>query len=592
MLKFQDKVALITGSGTGIGQAIAKKFVENGASVIILGRRKEPLEETEKILQKIISKVQSNAFVKIFSGVDVSDEKGINDMFDSLANANINVDVVVNNAGVSGPVTCFANDDLNEFKSTIGIHLTGTFWTSVQALKVMKKGGKIITISTFFTEERPLEQRPYRFRDPYTASQGAKNRLAEAMSWELIDKGIVSIATNPGPVHSDRIYKTVYPKAASEFLRVSGFEDLLPVEVESVNKELLLLLGEEESVIKAGITKAAENLAKTKGGDVKKLSETLSNLLTKIKNVAEKIQLNTSKMIADEQFLSQSQVAATILTLADDEMAKILNGKVIPGDRVFYPVRAHIAGATPNVHQPDLNGKSVLFTINATDKTDADRAEYLAQHVEKNGGKAVCIISEDTPKELQDSISGKFHSHVSDLKNPEEIQKWLETASKNMGEIIAVVNITGKVPEFSKLIDLSRKEWDALVDKFINIPATVIQRSFEYFIPGGGKDPRLYKDKRGVVMTIGPDLPVGKKISGSDRAKVEVFRGALRPFTTTVNQELSDVLKSKVRSFLVLPGTVDGKEPKNERIAQALNFFISENSPESAEVIFCVDEVR
>jgi len=592
MLKFQDKVALITGSGTGIGQAIAKKFVENGASVIILGRRKEPLEETEKILQKIISKVQSNAFVKIFSGVDVSDEKDINDMFDSLANANINVDVVVNNAGVSGPVTCFANNDLNEFKSTIGIHLTGTFWTSVQALKVMKKGGKIITISTFFTEERPLEQRPYRFRDPYTASQGAKNRLAEAMSWELIDKGIVSIATNPGPVHSDRIYKTVYPKAASEFLRVSGFEDLLPVEVESVNKELLLLLGEEESVITDGITKAAENLAKTKGGDVKKLSETLSNLLTKIKNVAEKIQLNTSKMIADEQFLSQSQVAATILTLADDEMAKILNGKVIPGDRVFYPVRAHIAGATPNVHQPDLDGKSVLFTINATDKTDADRAEYLAQHVEKNGGKAVCIISEDTPKELQDSISGKFHSHVSDLKNPEEIQKWLETTSKNMGEIIAVVNITGKMPEFSKLIDLSRKEWDALVDKFINIPATVIQRSFEYFVPGGGKDPRLYKDKRGVVMTIGPDLPVGKKISGSDRAKVEVFRGALRPFTTTVNQELSDVLKSKVRSFLVLPGTVDGKEPKNERIAQALNFFISENSPESAEVIFCVDEVR
>ena len=90
------------------------------------------------------------------------------------------------------------------------------------------KGGKIITISTFFSEERPLEQRPYRFRDPYTASQGAKNRLAEAMSWELIDKGIISIATNPGPVHSDRIYKTVYPKAASEFLRVSGFEDLSP----------------------------------------------------------------------------------------------------------------------------------------------------------------------------------------------------------------------------------------------------------------------------------------------------------------------------------------------------------------------------
>lgn len=592
MLKFQDKVALITGSGTGIGQAIAKKFAENGASVIILGRRSEPLEETKKILEEIISKVQSNAFVKIFSGVDVSDEKGISDMFDSLASSKINVDVVVNNAGVSGPVTCFANDDLDEFKSTIGIHLTGTFWTSVQAIKVMKKGAKIITISTFFAEERPLEQRPYRFRDPYTAAQGAKNRLAEAMSWELVDKGIISIATNPGPVHSDRIYKTVYPKAASEFMRVSGFEDLSPIEVESVNKEIVPLLGEEETVIKQGITKVAENYVKTKGGDSKKLAVTLTNLLTKIQNVAEKIQLNTSKMIADEQFLSQPQVAETVLCLADDEMSKILNGKVIPGDRVFYPVRAHIAGATPRVSQPSLNGMSVVFTIDATDKTDAGRVEYLAKHVEKNGGKAVCIISENTPKELQDFISGKFHSHVSNLKNASEVQRWLETASKNMGKICAVVHITGRVPEFSKLIELSRSKWDDLVDKFINTPATVVQQALEHYVPGGGKDPRLYKNKNGIIMIVGPDLPVGPKVSGANRAKVEVFRGALRPFTTTVNQELSDVLKSKVRSFLVLPGTVDGKEPENERISQAMNFFISENAPASAEVIFCVDEVR
>ena len=591
MLKFQNKVALITGSGTGIGQAIAKKFIENGASVIILGRRREPLEDTSKMLEGIISQIQSNAFVKIFSGVDVSDEKGINEMFDSLSGTNTNVDYVINNAGVSGPVTCFANDSLDDFKSTIGIHLTGTFWTSVQALKVMKEGAKIITISTFFTEERPLEQRPYRFRDPYTASQGAKNRLAEAMSWELTEKKIISIATNPGPVHSDRIYKTVYPKAASEFLRVSGFEDLNPSEVESVNKEIVPLLGEDDNTVKEGIAKAADNLAKSKGGDSQKLTETLTNLLSKIQGIAEKIQKNTSKMIADEQFLSQGQVAEMVLNLCGDEISKILNGKVIPGDRVFYPVRPHVATSTPSVHQPDFAGKVVLFTIDATDKTDSDRAEFLAQHIEKNGGKAVCIISDKVPKELQESISGKFHSHTSNLKSPEEIDRWLG-AAKNLGTISAVVHITGKVPEFSKLIELSRKEWDDLVDKFINTPATVIQRSLEHFVPGGGKDPRLYKDKSGAIMTIGPDLPAGKKITGSERAKVEVFRGALRPFTTTVNQELSDVLKSKVRSFLVLPGTVDGKEPENEQIAQALNFFVSEHASKSAEVTFCIDEIR
>ena len=249
-LKFENKVVLITGSGTGIGMTVAKKFVESGASVIILGRRKEQLESTSEMLTKIIKEKNSNGFVKIFSGVDVSDEKGITEMFDSLKNEGVNVDVVVNNAGVSGPVTCFAHAPLEDFESTVDIHLTGTFWTSVQALRVMKKGAKIITISTFFAEERPLEQRPYRFRGPYTAAQGAKNRLVEAMSWELTEKGIISIGTNPGPVHSDRIYKTVYPKAASEFLRVSGFEEMIPTEVEIANKEILGLLGEDEETIK------------------------------------------------------------------------------------------------------------------------------------------------------------------------------------------------------------------------------------------------------------------------------------------------------------------------------------------------------
>ena len=141
MLKFQDKVALITGSGTGIGKAIAERFVENGASVIILGRRKEPLEEATKALEEIIARVKSNAFVKIFSGVDVSDEKTVNQMFDSLKDSNTNVDIVINNAGVSGPVTCFANSSLEDFMSTVAINLTGTFLSSVQSLRVMKEGG-------------------------------------------------------------------------------------------------------------------------------------------------------------------------------------------------------------------------------------------------------------------------------------------------------------------------------------------------------------------------------------------------------------------------------------------------------------------
>lgn len=590
MLKFQGKVVLVTGSGTGIGQAIAMLFAENGASVVILGRRKEPLEETKKILEEIMNKVKSNAKVWLFAGVDVSDEEGVSQMFDSLKQEGTSVDVVVNNAGVSGPVTCFVNAPITDFKNTVAIHLTGTFWTSVQALKVMKPGAKIITISTFFSEERPYEQRPYRFRGPYTASQGAKNRLAEAMSWELTEKGIISIATNPGPVHSDRIYKTVYPKAAAEFLRVSGFENLSPSEVEVANKEIVGLLGEDDQTVNAGIKKAAESVAKIKSDDTEKISQTLRKLLAKIQEIAEKVQRNTSFMIADRQFLSQLQVAQTVMMLSDDDMAKILNGKVIPGDRVFYPVKPHVATTAPGVHQPSFESQAVVLVLDATDKADADRAEFIAQHIEKNGGKTVFLISHTSPREIQTSIGSKFHSHVVNLTNPADVQRWLD-AAKNIGKFSTLVYLTGKVPSNLKIMEMSRKGWDDLVDKFINNPATVMQLAFEQFVPGGKKDPRLYKDGSGTVMVVGPDMPTGK-ITGVERAGVEVFRGALRPFTTTVNQELSDVLKSKVRSFLVFPGSIDGKEPNNAKIAEALNYFVTDAARESSEVTFYVDETR
>jgi len=551
MLKFQNKTVLVTGSGTGIGQAITKKFVENGASAIVLGRRKEPLEETAKMLEEIIKEKQSNATVKIFDGVDVSDEKAVTDMFDLLKSENVNLDVVVNNAGVSGPVTCFAHAPLDQFRSTVDIHLTGTFWTSVQALKVMKEGAKIITISTFFAEERPLEQRPYRFRGPYTASQGAKNRLVEAMSWELLEKGVMSIGTNPGPVHSDRIYKTVYPKAASEFLRVSGFEDLSPSEVEAANNEIVGLLGEDEETIKAGIKSAAEKLGKPE--------TTLTNLLDKVKGIAEKIQKNTSTMIPDQQFLSQEQVATTVLTLADDAQAKILNGKIIPGDRVFYPVKSHIRASVPKSEKNNLDGK---------------RFNHGGMLMKKSGL---------SPSEQ--SVSSWYSSITSMI---EEKGGQSETSA----DFDLAIHITGNLPDFSKLTELSRDEWDKLVDQFINSPAESTQHHLDTFVPGGSDDPRKFKDAKGRIVIIGPALPAGKKISGHERAKIEVFRGALRPFATTVNQELSDVLKSNVRVFLILPGTVDGKEPNDENIVNTINYLMSDESQSSAEVIFCPDETR
>jgi NAD(P)-dependent dehydrogenase (short-subunit alcohol dehydrogenase family) len=390
-----------------------------------------------------------------------------------------------------------------------------------------------------------LEQRPYRFRGPYTASQGAKNRLVEAMSWELLEEGVMSIGTNPGPVHSDRIYKTVYPKAASEFLRVSGFEDLSPSEVEAANNEIVGLLGENDETIRAGIKSAAEKLGKPE--------TTLTNLLDKVKNIAEKIQKNTSTMIPDQQFLSQEQVATTVLTLSDDAQAKILNGKIIPGDRVFYPVKSHIRASVPKAEKNNLTDKACSVTVSEVGGDASTKARIFENLLNDEGGRIIDVgESED-----------RLHVHF-----------------------------TGDVPNFSKLTGLSRGEWDKLIDKFINVPAKTTQEAIDFFVPGGSDDPRKFKDAKGRIVIIGPALPAGKKISGHERAKVEVFRGALRPFATTINQELSDVLKSNVRVFLILPGTVDGKEPNNENIVNTINYLMSDEAGSSSEVIFCPDETR
>ena len=209
------KQYLLRGAEQELVKSVARKFAKLGYNIIILGRRKEPLIDASNILKQIITDEKFESSVTYYAGVDVSDFEGINKMFDKIGTDFGHIDIIVNNAGVSGPVKIFTNSSYQEFKDCVSIHLTGTFWTSIKALKILNHTGKIITISTFFTEENKYEQRPYRFRTPYTAAQGAKNRLSECFAWELVEKGIKAVATNPGPVHSDRIYKTVYPKAAA-----------------------------------------------------------------------------------------------------------------------------------------------------------------------------------------------------------------------------------------------------------------------------------------------------------------------------------------------------------------------------------------
>ena len=586
--KFANKVVVVTGSGTGIGQAIAKKFAENGASIILLGRRKEPLEETQSELENIFISAGSRGKIRIFPGVDVSDETSITNMFSTISKEIGSVDILVNNAGVSGPVKLFTNSNFPEFKECIMIHLTGTFWTTLKCIENMEKGSKVITISTFFTEENKYEQRPYRFRTPYTSAQGAKNRLAEAFAWELVPDGIQSVATNPGPVHSDRIYKTVYPKAAAEFLRIGGFPGLSSIEIEKILQRLLNVLGEDHTAVNKEIDLVVQEVfnKRIKNEDDKlKLTLRLRQLLSKTQEIAEKIQLNTKKMIVDNEFLSQEEVAEMVLNLSSEKMSKLLNGKIVPNDRVFYPTKP-IIGTYIHQNQIDTSDKVIVLIINSSSEKDHKRAKLIANSL-VNKIKQLVILTKDA-KDLD--YYKEFHSHFVNLSSEDDVKKIFKLVRNKFSAIDGVILLTGEYDYGVALKSLDRKQWDQMVENYLFVPALITRESVINMSPEGAvSEPSLFKGSKGSITVVGPDSPIGDKISGVVRARSEIFRGALRPFNATVNQELRDVIKSNIRQYLLLAGNIEGGQPDDEKITKLILSILSQTSGNNQTIIY-VDE--
>ena len=591
-MKRSDKTILVTGSGTGIGQAVARKFAKAGYNIIILGRRKEPLIDASNILKQIITDEKFESSVTYYSGVDVSDFEAIDTMFEKIAADFGRIDIIVNNAGVSGPVKIFTNSSYQDFKDCVSIHLTGTFWTSVKALEVLNHTGKIITISTFFTEENKYEQRPYRFRTPYTAAQGAKNRLSECLSWELVEKGIKAVATNPGPVHSDRIYKTVYPKAAAEFLRVGGFTGLSRKQIEEISIALLPYLGDEPGTIDIESKKIATSLAeKYKDLDLTKTQHLAKELLTKIQEIAEKVQNNTKKMIVDNEFLSQEDVAEMVYNLSSDEMSKLLNGKVIPNDRVFYPVKPIVERTLHVELDKTLENKTILITTTTTEEKLLNFIKKIATKINSLNVKQLIVLTHSIEKspEVSKMFEG-FHHHSLDLGDENTVKKIFNTINSRYGRTDSVIHFTGSYDYHNNLTSLERKQWDNMVDKFVNIPHLVTSQSVLSMATNHAlDDPSLFRGAKGNIVIVGPDSPVGKKISGDVRARSEVFRGALRPYVTTANQELHDVLNSDINLTLVLPGNINGDLPDYDKLEQSLMALSSQDVQEN-NLVYYIDE--
>lgn len=139
--RLHDKVAFVTGGGTGIGAATAMRFAQEGAIVVICGRRKEPLDA-------VVAQIKAAGGQAEAVQADVSNEAGFTAAIEAAARRHGRLDVLVNNAmayswgGIEDTSTA-------DWHSNFSTSVDGTFWGTRAAMKLMRaRGGSIINLSS------------------------------------------------------------------------------------------------------------------------------------------------------------------------------------------------------------------------------------------------------------------------------------------------------------------------------------------------------------------------------------------------------------------------------------------------------------
>lgn len=193
-MRLKDKVAIITGSSSGIGLDIAKSFLKNGALVTICGTKQEKLNNIEEQLKK-----EFNSENFLILKADVSQTEDVKKLFAETIKKFNHLDILVNNAGIA-PAKPLEDMTDEDFISVININTFGTFKCTREAVKYMKQnGGSIINTSSFVSLYGSINQ------SAYSASKAAINGLTKANAKELGKYNIRVNAIAPGVVMTDMV---------------------------------------------------------------------------------------------------------------------------------------------------------------------------------------------------------------------------------------------------------------------------------------------------------------------------------------------------------------------------------------------------
>lgn len=213
LVDLSGKVAVVTGAGSGLGKAIVEAMAEAGADTVCADINGVTVSETAKLIEKFGHKV-------LALQVDVSKEEDVKRMIDETVKHFGRLDIIFNNAGISGSIKLTHETSLEEWNKVMDVNLTGVFLCCKEALKVMikQKSGKIINMASIWGIVGGGNMLAV---PPYTATKGGVISFTKELAVEYgkyginvncIAPGFFETKISKGGAHDPEMKKTIRTK--------------------------------------------------------------------------------------------------------------------------------------------------------------------------------------------------------------------------------------------------------------------------------------------------------------------------------------------------------------------------------------------
>jgi len=237
-MKLKDRVAVVTGAGSGIGREIAKIFAKEGAGVVISDFVKETGEETADIISKAGGKV-------IFVQSDASRESDVENLFAKAVADFGGIDILVNNAGIGGSLSSLNEITVEEWDQVMAVNLKGPFIAAKKALPHMVEKGKgnIINIASMASLAAG------RGGIAYTAAKHGLLGLTRQISFMHGVQGIRINAICPGPIETPMIQRVLEMPQHPLNFKIKASPAGRPGKSEEVAKLALFLASDDSEFI-------------------------------------------------------------------------------------------------------------------------------------------------------------------------------------------------------------------------------------------------------------------------------------------------------------------------------------------------------